>query len=148
MKQTIISSVVAAVIVAALGWTYSKTSEGLDASLDETIRVVVKEEISKIPSPEPIPKIDLKPLEDKISSIEQIANDAFLKSKSTYLQCTETEWGDESGCADWPTASPPSCGAGYEFVGISVETHTDGGCDASARNRQKVKGMCCKVSFR
>ena len=130
MKQTILSSIIAAVIVAILGWIYTQTSAGFNSNMNQKINNIVQ------------------PLKTQINSVKIIAEDALKKSEGAYLQCTETQWGIETGCGIWPTAAPPSCSEGYEFVGISVESHTDQNCGVSMLNNQKVKGMCCKVNYR
>ena len=95
-------------------------------------------------------------LEERVEHLEQfrVSSEALaselqrqiLRINGIQLECHETDWGQWTDCTEWPEATPPGCGAGYSFVGISRVTQGDGGCGISAKNNQRVKAMCCRVA--
>ena len=75
--------------------------------------------------------------------------DSFAdKLAEIYLDCRDTQWGQRTSCEEWPEAEPPKCPPGYAYVGLSRESHTDSDCGVSKKNKQKVKGRCCRIRYR
>lgn len=65
---------------------------------------------------------------------------------SATIACYNTGYGPfQSSCGTYVSASIPSCGSGYTYMGIANFQQSDAGCGQSALTRSRVQARCCQL---